>query len=348
MDVLTTIYYKRLLDSSTNYALFTMEILMLFFVLAFGLIYIICYFAIPEYMKRTVPMKPLVLLGILDVISNSLSTIGSTYSSGYMMVLLGQIGIPLTIIACKVILSKTYHSFQYIGSAFIFGFVVFQELAHDDSANKNSIKYNLIYMAACIPDAVSSAIKTMLYGSGTMNMVKYQFYVISMQFIISIPMQLIIMAIRQGTDALGTKIWELISNGSLCIFSAINTITDQCGIDEKIRCDECEEAFKLLCYYLIFNIIIRIAYIFIMMQSSATLVFLLGTMKIPLSSLAFSSKKISGSSSVNFNFMDIICFLGICFGLYLYGYGSTLQSPEEDDNSNQNQLSTPLIENELR
>ncbi|GBE59274.1 chloroquine resistance transporter [Babesia ovata] len=337
MDIFTTVHYKRLMDHTGNYAMVTMEVLVLFFMFLFGLLYWAFSYLSPAYMAHPFNYRQLIPMSLFDIVGTMLSTIGSVETSGIVLVMLSQISIPLTIITCKMLLGRAYHWYQYIGSFLIVLFVVIKELTVPMTAGGNNLMANLIYMASCLPDSVASALRSGIYLSESFHLLKYQFSSITLQFILGFPLFAFTLAMRRTRMDLGILAGSFhdLRSGLACLFLGSNTIVDNCGAADQISCDSCEGSFKVLMIYLLCNIIIRVAYIVIMMNATVTLVFLLGTLKLPLCSIAFSMESISGDSATAFEIIDVVCFVGIMASLGIYAMGRKLlatppESPLEE------------------
>ncbi|EDO07942.1 chloroquine resistance transporter family protein [Babesia bovis T2Bo] len=340
MDILTTVYYKRLMDHTGNYVMVTMESLVVYFLILFSFIYVACRHFFPEYMSRPFDPHPLFLMGAFDIVATALSAVGSVNTSGILLVMLGQVGIPLTIIACKVILGRKYHKLHYLSSFFIIAFVCLKELTIPAVSERNDIYSNLLYIIACLPDSIASALRSGQYTSDSFHLVKYQFSAMALQFVLGLPVFAFIMSKRHTQPDLGIfgSIVHDIESGLACLFLGRNTIVDGCSETGFPRCDSCEGSLQIFLIYLLCNMIIRVAYIVIMMEGTVTLVFLLGTLKVPLCSIAFSLPAISGDSATDFEFIDVVCFVGIMVSLFLYGTGT-----KRLENETATRFSTPLL-----
>ncbi|GIX61686.1 chloroquine resistance transporter [Babesia caballi] len=324
MDILTTVHYKRLMDHTGNYAMVTMEALIFYFWCFFATIYAVCNRYYPRYMSEPFDVRPLLVMCAFDTTATALSSVGSVNTSGIRLVLLGQIGIPLTIVACKVILGRRYHFYQYLGSGLIVAFVVLKELTMVGSSANNDFRSNLIYMASCIPDSIASALRSGQYSSGSFHLVKYQLSASTLQVIFGLPVFTFYISRHRTRPDLGflSGLVHDLQSGLACLFLGRNTIIENCGVEGMGSCDNCEGALGIFFIYLLCNMIIRAAYIVIMMHGTVTLVFLLGTLKVPLCSIAFSLRAISGDSATAFDFTDVFCFVGIMLSLLLYGFGT--------------------------
>ncbi|CDR97232.1 Putative chloroquine resistance transporter [Babesia bigemina] len=332
MDIFTTVYYKRLMDHTGNYAIVTMEVLVIFFLGLFWSLYWACSYLFPAYMAHPFNYRQLIPMSLFDIVSTLLSTMGSVETSGIVLVMLSQVSIPLTIITCKLILGRVYHWYQYLGSLLIVLFVIIKELTVPMTTGSNNLVANMLYMASCLPDSIASALRSGVYMSESFHLLKYQVSAISLQFVLGFPLFAFTLAARRTQPDLGVLSGSLhdVGSGLACLFLGRNTIVDQCSSSGDITCDNCEGAFRVLLTYLLCNLIIRVAYVVIMMNATVTLVFLLGTLKLPLCSIAFSMKSLSGDSATAFEIIDVVCFVGIMASLGMYAMGrKMLDAPPE-------------------
>ncbi|AFZ79087.1 hypothetical protein BEWA_019320 [Theileria equi strain WA] len=340
MDALITVMYKRLIDHTKNYVMVTMQIIIGTFASLIGIVYIFCSIFFKEYMSRPFSPRPLFVLGVLDMFSTGLTAIGSTHTSGFMLVLLSQIGVPLTMLTCYLILSKKYHRYQYISSVFILTFAVLKPLLSRDDSTNNRLFHNLIFMGSCIPDSIAAALRERQYTSRFFHVVKYQFYSLWLHFGFNLLFTTFTLPYTGG-GILGyfENLAKLFFDGYKCLFFGINSIVDNCGYGKRVTCDDCGEAAKIFFIYLILSTILRISYVLIMMDGSVTFTFLLGTVKVPLTSIAFSLHFIAGDSVSTFGTLDLVCFFGIVGGLILYSVGSKCMQEARGE-----ELSQPLME----
>ncbi|ORM42346.1 putative chloroquine resistance transporter [Babesia sp. Xinjiang] len=332
MDILTTVYYKRLMDHTGNYVMVTMESLVVYFLILFAGIYGICCYFAPTYMSRPFNVQPMLVLSVFDIMGTALSALGSVNTSGILLVMLAQVGIPLTIIACKILLGRKYHEYHYLGAFLIVLFVALKELTLPAVSERNDINSNLLYILACVPDAIASALRSGQYISESFHLVKYQFTAVALQFVFGLPLFGFFISRRLTRPDLGIVdgIAHDVKSGFMCLFLGRNTIVDGCSDTGFPRCDACPGSLGIFVTYLLCNMVIRVAYIVIMLNGTVTLVFLLGTLKVPLCSIAFSLPSISGDSAGEFEFIDVVCFVGIMLSLLLYGTGtSRLESASE-------------------
>ncbi|KAK1932791.1 hypothetical protein X943_000814 [Babesia divergens] len=326
MDVFLTVYYKMVMDHTSNYTLVTMETLTMFIFVVFSVIYAACKYLLPQYMERPFNYRPLLTLSLLDILSNGLSALGSARTSGILLTMLGQIIIPLTMFSSKLMLGKHYNGYQYLGAFMIVTFVAIKEVTLPPSSESNDLKSNIIFLTASVPDSIAASIRSAQYSSESFHLIKYQHFASASQFVMGIPIFAVLMANQLTRPELGFLggIMHDIKAGLACLYLGHNTIIDQCGSPGLPGCDNCEGGLKVLALYMLTNIIIRLAYIVIMMHGAVTLTFLLGALKVPLCSIAFSIPFISGESASQFDITDVYCFLGIMCSLFIYGIGSRL------------------------
>lgn len=322
--VLLQVQDKKLIDHTVNYPLVTMQAAKIVIFVVFSLIYVYCKRAFPDYMSKPFNAMPLVRISLLEITSSAMSAVGSTKTTGVLISMLGQITIPLTMLASYLLLGRRYNSYQNIAAGMIVFFVLAKEFSIQPVSEQNDIRYNAIYMAAKIPEALASCIYISEYDAKSFHIIKYQYFASGLRIVFAVPVMLLFMASQRTRPEMAalSGIWHDVKAGLACLILGRNTIVDQCGGEGLAQCDSCEGALKMLALYVFCSVLVKGIYLTLMVNQGSFLLCSLSAMNAPLSSIAFSTRLISGASTSKLEYIDMVCFTGIMFALIMYGIGS--------------------------
>jgi len=115
---------------------------------------------------------------------------------------------------------------------------------------------------------------------------------------------------------------SLAVGGTRCLFMAEDQIVTNCGMPGEKPCDHCSEALQPVVIYLVFNLLLNIFSILVIKHGSAALSFLVSTLRMPLSALAFSSTFIMGDDAITPSLGDLVSLIVILAGLCSYRFGA--------------------------
>jgi hypothetical protein len=118
--------------------------------------------------------------------------------------------------------------------------------------------------------------------------------------------------------------WEETKNGASCLFLMQNHVVENCGGFGQKACDVCADAWAPVFAYMAFNIFFNIYTVLVIKHGSATLSFLVATLRMPLTSLAFSSSLLVGNDAVQPTFSDFVSLVVILSGLGFYRTGGKM------------------------
>nr|PUA91540.1 transmembrane protein [Toxoplasma gondii TgCATBr9] len=115
-------------------------------------------------------------------------------------------------------------------------------------------------------------------------------------------------------------------NGTRCLFG-FNTIVTNCGGAGNMEspCDNCEGAWKYVGMYLSFNLLYNMFIIFVVKSGGAALTFLVSTLRLPVTALAFCSRAIMGDRAVPPKATDFYGLLVLILGLVIYRAGGIMK-----------------------
>jgi len=115
-------------------------------------------------------------------------------------------------------------------------------------------------------------------------------------------------------------------HGAMCL-AGINTITSGCTTE--IPCDNCQGAWFTLILYMAINVIYNVFILLVIKHGSATLLSIAQTVRLPLTSIAFSQKWIMQDQVEPFSKYSLYGLFIILAGLTSYRAGSLMKKPAE-------------------
>jgi len=255
--------------------------------------------------------------------------LGGVHTSGTMQVLLSQGVIPITMVLSMVMIGKRYHCLQMSGAAAIVaGLVLAKVLSGGDAdLTANDPVFNMLFFVSLVPSALSSVYKEIAFRGfdGDLDVNVLQFWVAVFQVLVNFAAMPI-----YSLDVLGpqqvqvAEMPEITFGGSRCLFLLEDQVVADCGLPGERPCDHCANAWAAVIGYMLFNLSYNICTMMVIKHGSAALSFLVATMRMPLSSLAFSSTWIMGSEAADPTLSDYLSLVVIIFGLGCYRLGANL------------------------
>ncbi|CAJ1416261.1 unnamed protein product [Effrenium voratum] len=110
--------------------------------------------------------------------------------------------------------------------------------------------------------------------------------------------------------------------GSKCLFWAQDQVITNCGLPDEKPCDHCETAYGPVFLYLGFNLLLTNVFaVLVIKHGSAAMSFMVSTLRMPLSAIAFSSPLIMGEDAVPCQLHDFLSVVVIISGLLCYFKG---------------------------
>lgn len=271
--------------------------------------------------------------------------LGGSHTSGTMQVLLSQGVIPCTLIFSIILLSKKFHLLQYAGAALIFFGIILAKLKSSggDAPAGDMPLFNLFFFMACVPTALSSCFKEVAFRGfeGDLDVNVLQFWVAVFQTIVTLMTMPIYTLSILGAQQVPLK--EMSSQmliGARCLFLRENFVVSDCGTGQR-ACDTCEDAWVPVFIYFFFNINFNIFTMLVIKHGSATLSFLVSTMRMPLASIAFSSRALMGKDAVQPTRSDLISLIVIIAGLSTYRKGGQTLKRQLEQEIDSTRASSP-------
>jgi len=276
-------------------------------------------------------LKKFAFMGLFDGLAGTLIVLGGVHTTGTTQVLLGQGVIPITMFLSMMLIGKRYHLLQHAGALTIVLGIVLAKVGmasdHESDSGEGSDDhpfFNLIFFLSMVPTALSSVFKEVAFKGfdGDLDVNVLQFWVALYQFVVNfLAMPIYAMSFLGPQQVPLQEMPDLSIGGSRCLFLLEDQIKRDCGMPGQRPCDHCESAWAPVMTYLVFNLLFNICTMLVIKHGSAALSFLVATLRMPLSSIAFSSTLIMGAQAVKPTFGDLLSLCVIICGLVAYRYG---------------------------
>jgi len=321
-----TVFFKRMTSAMPNYGFFLTMLSTVIYVPFFAVL------AGAGFALHTTSdlVRKFAIMGVCDGVCGTLMVLGGVHTSGTMQVLLSQAVIPLTMAFSLVFGGKSFHLMQQFGAAVIVLGIVLAKVGSGGSegdGESDNIVFNIIFVLALVPSALSSVFKEVAFRGfdGDLDVNVLQFWVASFQVIVNLMAMPVYTLKLLGAQQVPLHCMPGIGiGGSRCLFFLEDQVSENCGLPGEKPCDHCQDAWVSVGGYLCFNLMYNISTMLVIKHGSATLAFLVATLRMPLSSLAFASTLIMGSEAVQPSFGDFLSLVVIVCGLVAYRYGAQL------------------------
>ena len=275
-------------------------------------------------------------MGTMDSLAGVFQLFGGVYTSGNTQGLLNQAVVPVTMIMAYFILKTRYKPFQIIGASVIIGgvlTVILPKFLHPDASDNGGTPdkplFNIIFLISMLPMAFSTIYKEIAFNDIELDVNYLQYWVAVCQFFfgfVLIPINTLDFFGPNAVpwDKLPSAIW----NGLLCL-GGVNSVTTGCGPSPMaIPCDDCSGAWLPLTIYLIFNCSFNVFIMLLIKYGSATVLYIIMTLRLPIVNFAFSMSFIEDPPEP-FDIYTIIGLIVIIAGLVAYRYGSAASEDGE-------------------
>eukprot|EP00929_Paragymnodinium_shiwhaense_P036516 TRINITY_DN19563_c0_g1_i2.p1 TRINITY_DN19563_c0_g1~~TRINITY_DN19563_c0_g1_i2.p1 ORF type:complete len:520 (-),score=89.07 TRINITY_DN19563_c0_g1_i2:506-2065(-) len=316
------IYFKRMTSAMPNYGWYLTQLSTVVYVPVFLAMAGTC--SVDKDL-----LTKFVMMGVFDGITGILTVLGGVHTSGTMQVLLSQVIIPMTLIFSVMFAKKRYHIYQYLGSAVIVIGVVLATMCKGDGNTYSSDLpvFNGIFIIATMPGALSTVFKEVAFTGydGDLDVNVLQFWVALFQTVTNfVCMPVYTLDLLGPQQMLFSEMIGSIWGGSRCLFLQENQVILNCGFDGEKPCDHCPDAWKNVIGYLLFNFTYNVVTMLVIKHGGATVCFLIATLRMPMSSLAFSSSYVMGADAVPASASDFYILAVILLGLCMYRHGGQL------------------------
>ncbi|CEM02178.1 unnamed protein product [Vitrella brassicaformis CCMP3155] len=334
-SVCNSVFFKKMTNGMPNYGWFLTQLTTVIYVPIFLslVIYTDMRGGITPEMK-SFPRRRFAVMGAFDSLAGICMVLGGVNTSGTTQVILQQATIPVTLLATVLALSIRYHWMQYMGSTVIIAGVLISKLpsfmaAPDPGAPKDQFFFNLLFFLASVPTALSSVYKEVAFRDVDLDVNLLQYWVAAFQLLIGfllVPINTLPMLGEQRIE--WVQIPAAFANGAKCLVG-INTITEQCGGLHQPPCDACATAWIPTASYLLANVFYNVFTILVIKHGSAAISFLIATLRLPLTSMAFYSSFVMGADAMQPRATDFLGLLVIIVGLVGYRWGGQLSKSQE-------------------
>jgi small basic protein len=345
VSVGNSLYFKRMTSAMPNYCFFLTQISTVFYIPFFGCM---AGRGLSDEVKPKV-MSSFAIMGMFDSLSGVLQVLGGSHTSGTAQVMLSQFVIPCTLLTSVVWLGKKFHFVQYLGAAAIVLGIVLAKLHSPSSTGMETADdpvFSMIFLTCAVPMAISSCFKEVAFRDfeGDLNVNVLQFWVAIFQMVsgfFAMPMYSLPVLGTQKVPM--TDMRSQLVDGSRCLFFLEDQVVTDCGSYSQKPCDACQDAWMSVACYMFFNLCYNILVMLVIKHGSATLSFLVSTLRMPLSSIAFSSTWIMGKDAVQPTFSDLLGLMVIISGLASYRMGGRMLKRKLEKESAANSPSTWLL-----
>jgi len=318
-----TVYFKRMTNAMPNYSWYLTMLSTVIYVPFFATL---AGAALAETKQELI--SKFLVMGICDGLSGTFMVLGGVHTSGTLQVLLSQAVIPFTMVASVSLIGKRYHALQQLGAGIIvLGIVLAKAGGGSSSGSDNEVVFNVLFVISLVPSALSSVFKEVAFRGfdGDLDVNVLQFWVALFQVIVNVVAMPIYTLKMLGAQQVPIeKMPGLSYGGTRCLFFLEDQVMTDCDLPGERPCDHCHDAWVPVAGYLVFNLFFNIFTMLVIKHGSATLSFLVSTLRMPLSSLAFSSSLIMGSEATPVGFSDLFSLCVILAGLIAYRAGSRL------------------------
>lgn len=318
-----TVFFKRMTNAMPNYGWYLTQLSTTIYVPFFALM---AGTSITQQVDYTLVRK-FAMMGVFDGLSGTLMVLGGVHTSGTLQVLMGQAVIPVTMLLSVILLRKQYHVLQYLGATTIVMGIVLDKVVTPTSGatEQNWPVSNVFFAMAILPQAVSTVFKEIAFRGydGDLDVNVLQFWVAAFQVAVNFLCMPVYSLQMLGPQGVPLEDMPLLTvGGSKCLFIGQDQVVENCGLPDEKPCDNCEKALVPVFLYLAFNLMLNVFAVLVIKHGSAALSFLVSTMRMPLSALAFSSTLIMGPEAVAFHLQDVLGLVTILIGLGCYRWGS--------------------------
>jgi len=193
--------------------------------------------------------------------------------------------------------------------------------------------FNVIFLSACLPLAMSSIYKEFVFKSYDIDVNYLQYWVSLWQAIFGILMIPLNTLPMLGPNALK---WDQLQyslvNGAKCLAGINTVVPPHCGphTSPVVQCDDCSGAFWPLAIYLIFNCNYNIFITLVIKHGSASLMYIIMTLRLPLLQIAFSLRFINDPPD-ELALSSLLGLITIIAGLGIYRWSTKAETPPEGE-----------------
>jgi len=285
--------------------------------------------------QRDFPWYKFFIMGALDAINGYFVVIGGIGTSGTMQQLLNQAIIPVTMVGSFIFLKERYSMVQIGGSLLIISGVTLSLLPSmtgaDASSSTNVPFFNMFFLCQAIPFAASNVYKDIAFKAVDMDVWYLQFWDVFYQSVIGTFLFPVNTILPHPANIAWSDIPSSMKNGAICL-SGTNVVVSNCGTSSD-PCDSCHNAWLILIIYMTINVVYNVFILLVIKHGSATILSIAQTIRLPLTSVAFSMQWIMGAQAEKFSPYSLYGLFIILSGLSAFRAGSLMKQPAPGDQS---------------
>lgn len=343
LGCLNFILYKVMFNTfGENHAFFVSQGVNVLFVIYGGLIVypMQCFTNIITPEMKAISQQKYILMGLLDCFGTFFTAMGAVYTPGQIQTLLNQCLIPLTMIASRIFLQKSFYKFELLGASLIIvgaSIVVLPSIYLNPFQPSSFRPYScIIYVASNIPMACSTVYKEYAFKNYKVNVYYLTQFVSIYQLLFGF-----ILGPLQTIPGIGSK------NG---------TSLSQIILDFKSGYDELSYfvPLLLLLMYCFVNFVFNTAGLFMVKHASAIVNSMTYAVILPMTTICFSSKSLLGQYSEQLSIYTILGLIVVLSGLLCYHHdgnynvNSTTSMKNATDETSRLLLVAPLENQDIR
>lgn len=287
--------------------------------------------------QTDIPKYQFGVMGLFDSIAGIMSTFATNYiSNASTMVLVTQSAIPISMFISKISLNAQYTTAQYVGAAIVLsgivvvlipGFFATPAVPGADAtgaptsstADEMQAVWIGILVASCVPSVMSSVYKEKALGETEIDIMYLNGWVAVFQFIVAIPLCIPSASL---INVQPEEIWPNVVGGAKCM-AGINTVTEDYNPYNQ-PLDDCSMGPVFVGLFIFFNAVYNFLVILILQIGSSNILYMSGTVIVPLSNVAFSLNFMPGHKPLKT--IDIYGLFIIMAGLVVYRFSPQLRA----------------------
>ena len=251
-------------------------------------------------------------MGVFDSISGVLTLFGAVHTSGSNQALLTNAVIPVTMALSYVILKQRFVRTEYAGSFIIMlgittvllpqmfpSYTAFSseqdsggDIGQDD--NSDLPLFNFLFLLSVVPGALSSIYKELAFVDADIDANYLQAWVSLWQSLFGFALIPLNTLKFLGPQAVAwDRLWSSFVDGGWCLLGYNVLVPPHCTNhhipDSSLPpCDDCESAWIPIVAYIVFNLLFNVYTVLLIKYGSATLMFIIMTLRLPMIQWAFS------------------------------------------------------------
>merc|ERR1719161_1937868 len=193
----------------------------------------------------------------------------------------------------------------------------------------NNPVFNAIFLLSMVPAALSSVYKEFAFRGhdGDLDVNLLQYWVATFQVLGNfLAMPIYSLSVLGPQQVVMSELPRFQVGGARCLLLGHSELPLQggCGFPGEKLCDDCQEAWWTVVGFITFNLLFNIFAVLVIKHGSAALAFVLSTLRLPLTSIAFSFPALAGRDAEQPTGADVLGLGIILIGLGTYRYGGRL------------------------